>query len=390
MVKLLLTLTTTLLLLTANAQWTSIPSPYSGNLWCIKFFDQNVGYIGGNTAILKTTDGGLNWTSAAITDFSINNFAFTSATTGYYGANNNIVRKTTNQGTSWSMQNPNASPFPIMSLSFPNATNGWAVGNAGTVRKTTDGGNTWIVVNSGISTNLTEVHFIDLNVGIFIGENGFIRRTTNGLSSWGSVSSGTTSNLYDMYFVNSTTGFIAGGNGTILKTTNGGASWTALNSGTTQWLYAICFKDELEGYAGGANGTIVHTTDGGVTWQTDNSGIPQAINDIAYVNNQFIAVTIQGKILTTGTLNTEEIVADDLSFEIYPNPGSSKFTVSLDEQPQTSSFIHIYNLMGAKVHSEQIYAGETVIDIESLENGLYIVELLVGSNSTKKHVIVQH
>src|SRR5687768_6104387 len=99
MKKLLCFLSFLFILTNINAQqWKPITSPYNGNLWAIKFFDQNTGYIGGNTAILKTTDGGNSWTSTPISVFSINNFSFPSATVGYYAANNNIVAKTTDKG----------------------------------------------------------------------------------------------------------------------------------------------------------------------------------------------------------------------------------------------------------------------------------------------------
>lgn len=160
----------------SHAQWSKITSPYAGNLWTIKFFDQNNGYIGANTAILKTTDGGNTWTSKSITNFSINSFSFPSPTVGYYGRNNNIVAKTTDMGANWTNQNPNASPYAILSVSFPSVNTGYAVGGAGTIRKTIDGGTTWTSQTSGLTTGLQEVYFFDANNGICIGDSGKIKR----------------------------------------------------------------------------------------------------------------------------------------------------------------------------------------------------------------------
>lgn len=376
----------------SNAQWSKITSPYAGNLWTIKFFDSQNGYIGGNTAILKTTDGGATWTSKSITNFLINSFSFPSATVGYYGCNNNIVAKTTDAGATWTNQNPNASPYAILSVSFPIVTTGYAVGDAGTIRKTTDGGTTWSTQSSGLTTGIEEVHFFDVNTGICIGDGGKIKRTTNGGATWNTVASGTTQNLYDLFFLDANTGFIAGGTGTILKTTNGGQSWTALTSGFTSWLYAICFKDALTGYAGGANGKIFKTIDGGLTWTPEVSGVSSAnsINDIIYFNNRFIAIGDQGVIITdVATLGTDEKIKEDPSVIVYPNPASDSFSIEFHNNENLDLNINIIDINGAIVKSKVLSDNEQTVNVKDLSNGVYIVEMKADQFSARKKLIIK-
>lgn len=376
----------------AQAQWTQITSPYAGNMWAIKFFDQNNGYIGGNTAILKTTDGGDTWTSSSISVFSINSFSFPSSTVGYYGANNNIVAKTTDQGANWVNQDPNASPFAILSVSFPSTSVGYGVGNAGTIRKTTNGGTTWTTQSSGLSSNIQEVHFTDVNTGVCVGESGKIKRTTNGGSTWSNVTSGTTSNLYDIFFVDANNAYIAGGNGTILKTTNGGSSWTSLTSGTTQWLYSICFKNTMEGYAAGANGTILKTTNGGVTWTSEASGLSiQGINDIVYINDRFIAVADGGKILTTTASSSgiDESTADSPSFKLFPNPASELVAVQIDFLTDSSVELYVYDTNGALVRSETLTQTNHTLYLQDLAIGVYLVEIRTEERLIQKKLVIQ-
>jgi photosystem II stability/assembly factor-like uncharacterized protein len=376
----------------SNAQWSKITSPYAGNLWNIKFFDAQNGYIGGNTAILKTTDGGVTWTSKSISNFLINSFSFPSATVGYYGCSNNIVAKTTDAGATWTNQNPNASPYAISSVSFPTVTTGYAVGDAGTIRKTTDGGATWATQTSGLTAGIEEVHFFDVNTGIFIGDGGKIKRTTNGGANWVTIASGTTQNLYDIFFVNASTGFIAGGTGTILKTINGGLTWSVLTSGSTNWLYAICFKDALTGYAGGANGKIFKTIDGGLTWTPEVSGVSSAnsINDIIYFNNRFIAVGDQGVIITdVATLGTAENIKEDASVIVYPNPVSDSFSIEFHNNENLALNINIIDINGAIVKSKVLSDNERTVNVKDLSNGVYIIEMKAEQFSARKKIIIK-
>lgn len=375
----------------SHAQWSNITSPYAGNFWAIKFFDQNNGYIGGNTAILKTTDGGNTWTSKPISNFLINSFSFPSATVGYYGCNNNIVAKTSDMGVTWTNQNPNASPYAILSVSFPTVSTGYAVGDAGIIRKTTDGGTTWKTQTSGLTTGLEEVHFFDVNTGICIGDGGKIKRTTNGGATWVTISSGTTQNLYDIYFVDSNTGFITGGTGTILKTINGGQTWTSLTSGTTNWLYTVCFKDALTGYAGGAKATLLKTIDGGVTWIAQSSGISsvKSLNDIVYINNRFIAVASQGEILTdVPTLGIDENIKEDAAI-MYPNPTSDSFSIDYHNDENLALNINIIDANGVIVKSKVLNDNQRTVNVKDLSNGVYIVEIKSDQFSTTKKLIIK-
>ncbi|MBL1279111.1 MAG: T9SS type A sorting domain-containing protein [Fluviicola sp.] len=378
------------LLFTSYSQWNQITSPYNGNLNTIEFIDQNIGYIGGNTAIMKTLDGGISWTSTSIADFSINCFSFPSSTTGYYGANNNIVRKTTNGGTTWALQNPNLSPYGVLAMSFPTVNDGYVVGQVGTLRKTTNGGTTWITVNTGITQDFNGVHFFDANVGLFIGDNGLIKRTSNGITSWSTVSSGTSNNLEDIFFIDNSTGFIVGEGGTILKTTNAGVNWTAQTSGTNQWLYAVCFKDALEGYAGGINGIMLHTVDGGTSWQAVSSSIPTTIQDIKYNGSFFIGTATQGRLISTYSATTS---VDNLSsleendFVFFPNPTSKNVTLVFQELSNHN--IKFYSSYGTLVKSIDVFEEKSIISVEDLPNGIYFIEATVKNSIIRKKIVIQ-
>jgi len=368
-------------ILSVHAQWYSIPSPYYGNLLCVKFVNQNTGFIGANTEILKTTNGGASWTSnAAISDFMINDISFPSTAAGYYAANIGAIAKTTNLGTSWLHLNPNASTSSILSLSFPSETVGYAVGGGGIIRKTIDGGTTWSAQTSSLTSEIDEVHFSDLNNGVACGVSGKIIRTTNGGNTWTNIYSGTSNSLLNMCFVGSNIGFIVGASGTILKTTDGGLTWLLQTSGTTKWLSAVCFKNANEGYAGGASGTILKTINGGTTWQTVITGLTvQGINDIAYVNNRYIAVTDGGSIITDvliSDINQNSVIKTTV--KLFPNPFHSELSLQLNsEKPINNASLTMYDGIGREViNTKGICSKETIIDCKSLVKGIYIYKII--------------
>jgi len=115
-------------------------------------------------------------------------------------------------------------------LSFIDSLTGWSAGEAGTIIRTTDGGNTWDIQNSTVQTFISDIFFLDKNLG------------------WATTAK-------DVFPFNSM----------ILRTTNGGNDWHAENfPDSSEYIRTIFFFDSLNGLAGGTY--IAHTSDGGNTW----------------------------------------------------------------------------------------------------------------------------
>ncbi|MCF6268907.1 MAG: YCF48-related protein [Melioribacteraceae bacterium] len=89
-----------------------------------------------------------------------------------------------------------------------------------------------------------------------------------GASRWKKVTSATYNPLSDIFFINENLGWIAGQSGTILRTTDGGYTWEEPidTLPVIASMYSIFFVDENIGYAGGANDLILKSIDGGATW----------------------------------------------------------------------------------------------------------------------------
>ena len=158
---------------------------------------------------------------------------------------------------------------------FIDQNNGIAVGTnpfepiyKGAVLRTSDGGLTWIPQNMGVTNELLDVTFTNLNNGIIVGMNGTILITTNGGATWTIQLTSITDGLTGVTFTDSSNGVIVGYD-TILKTADGGKTWIPQEVITSNFLYSVSFTDVDNGWIVGTNGTILHTTNGGVTFIED-------------------------------------------------------------------------------------------------------------------------
>ena len=360
----------------------------------MEFFTESVGYMNTNGSLLKTTDGGDTWTTTTIQGNVNGDLSFPTSTVGYMAGFYDKIKKTTDQGVTWTTISIPNQALPIYSVSFADANIGYLVSMQGFIRKTTNGGTTWTAQTAGGSPYLRHVHFVNANLGTAIGENGSIRRTTNGGSTWSAVFGAPSTYLNKIFFLNNTIGFIVGGQGTILKTVDGGANWSALNSGTTEWLSAVCFRNEQEGYVGGSSGFMMKTTNGGITWTEENNPIffqTQKINDIAYKNGHYIAIGDGGRIARTGVVSgiTSAEQAKPI-MELLPNPASSSVVLHAPDHLNLPCKVRVYDGAGALIRTIGLAVGERRMDVADLNNGLYVVELEMGSSVTRQKLVVQH
>ncbi|MBK6773324.1 MAG: hypothetical protein IPG78_14605 [Ignavibacteria bacterium] len=128
--------------------WHKIPMPVTSTLYKIIFTDNSTGYIFGNNGnILKTVNGGYNWTLLTSgTTQTIRNAYFVAPNiiyaVGSSAGANSLILKSTNDGASWSTQTSPASQN-LNSVHFINANTGIVSGNNGTIVRTTNGGANW-------------------------------------------------------------------------------------------------------------------------------------------------------------------------------------------------------------------------------------------------------
>ncbi len=257
---------------TANggANWTLQTSNTTQTLRGIFFIDANNGWACGDLGvIIATTDGGNNWVAqtSGIT-IQLNGVQFVNTTTGWVLTNSNILLKTTNGGSTWVQQIVSGAQF--WGIDMQNTNTGYIAGGFNSVQgspsllKTTNGSNWAFQNNSGVSSFLgfNDIHFTDANNGWIVGGNGTIRHTADGGSTtWTSQTSGTQLELLSVDFINTNIGYACGRQGVIIATTNGGATWQAQSSSIfSGTLWELDMIDATTGFAVGDNGLILKYT----------------------------------------------------------------------------------------------------------------------------------
>jgi photosystem II stability/assembly factor-like uncharacterized protein len=211
---------------------------------------------------------------------------FINPDTGWACGGSGAIIKTTNGGDDWTI-----AETPVTNLLLKlHSYNGQIVictGYDGLILRSSDGGETFVQVTSGVGsgTDLWGVQMLNDTLGWVCGLNQTLLKTTDSGLSWQQVFPGLNQHYWSLNFLNESYGMIACGGGIILKTTDGGNSWAITQAGDVRALYTIDIIDSLHIAAAGFDGKNVYSSDGGISW-TSNTDVPafSAVNWIEFVD----------------------------------------------------------------------------------------------------------
>jgi PKD repeat protein len=255
----------------------------------IHFLTESLGFLGTNSGLYKTLDGGKTWTSPQYpiafdsqllaTAFVYDVHFFDQnhgllAGSGFYNTYD-LIAKTSDGGATWyvvyyqSFQNGVSRPT-LSNMTFLNSQVGYCVGGNGKILKTINGGDSWNAVISPAVNNLTAIHFVSSDIGFIAGENVILKSVDGGIS-WHPTAFDF--RISDMHFFSTAKGIATTLEGKLLITEDGGAAWTAYPVDFNAMLGQMVFQNET-GYAVAfdalANKFILKTTDGGKVWEKQN------------------------------------------------------------------------------------------------------------------------
>jgi photosystem II stability/assembly factor-like uncharacterized protein len=321
------------------------PLPQGNTLNDIDFFDEYFGLGVGNTStIIKTSDGGLNWSlKESHRPEHIHEIVVVSNSVayaiGYY-----FIIKTTDGGENW-FTIPDPTNFYLNDIFFIDEMKGFIVGEVGHMYYTDDGGNSWTSRNSGTTAELKSIHFFNENIGMVLGYTNnysdYIIRTTdggitwlncsfsnspffiaegiflttelkafaismddlfytsNGGQTWMQQQFGSSTAFASIAFYDSLNGYISGVE-EIYRTSNGGNSWEtfSFSLGDAIWLYGITAPNQNLIYAAGRWGRMVYSSDGGNSWEQRSSGPLSTFRDVSFYNENY-GIAIGDGIFTT-------------------------------------------------------------------------------------------
>lgn len=350
----------------------------------IYFVNPETGWaVDGGGQIIKTTDGGQNWTQQFLdSNLYFRSVEFLNEQVGYAGtlANGNPnaqLLKTTDGGDSWTDITGN---FPtnvqgICGISVVDANTVFITGiffGSAYVMKSTDGGATWQYMSMlGQANGLVDIFFKDANEGFAVGQSApgtglraVVLGTTDGGSSWNILATGNHDDqrswklqmLDENIMYASIEEFEPSPQ--YFKSTDGGTTWqltdveTTNTSGTMQ---GIGFLNEQLGWIGGFSELFYETEDGGATWEYQPT-IGQSFNRFFRVNDTLMYSSgLQIYRYADETLGIDDIdLIEPAGHSIWVEPSvitKDIATIKMKLVNNTWAELSAYNIMGQRVQT---------------------------------------
>jgi len=239
MKKLLATICVLFLSLAGYSQWSIVNIGTTQDLYSVDYYSTNDIWIGSFNQIIKSGNGGANWTTmypikdpsnVQILPANMNDLALTGSNSAigtglFFTGNNECILTTANGGSNWT-----------------------------------------IATNNNTVPLLRYINTVDINgtCVVAVGNNGRAFTSSNSGASFSLVNTGTTKQLNDVKFASQDTVFAVGEN-VILKSVNRGATWSAINSYTASFNQVSCIRNTI--YIGTSyNNQLFKSTDYGVIY----------------------------------------------------------------------------------------------------------------------------
>ena len=393
--------------------WSEQTSGVTTELSSVSAVSDNVCWIcGAGGKVLKTINGGTNWTSYTLpaTDDAYNIFAYdentalvtTSPTAGTY------VYRTSNGGANWTQVLFVSGGFgDALWMTDANTAYfmGDPIGGNWLLKKSTNGGvnwTDWATVPTTITGGWNNSFFIRGSKVWFGSNTTTVMYSSNSGANW-TTQTTPTANQYGIWFNDDNNGMAI--YQSLSATTNGGTNWSALTSPVTYYGAGVC-GTATKWWATTQNTTpdVYYSSNNGANWTTQYTaptagGVFRHLS-MARNGNTIWGCRSLGGISKYGTstgitpIGTVTPVDYTLS-QNYPNPFNPTTKINFAIPKSGMVTLKVYNVLGKEVATlvnQNMTAGtyNYEFNASNLSSGIYFYKLDVnGFSQVKKMSLVK-
>lgn len=410
----------------AFAQWTELHTT-AKSLYSISSSDNNTAWAGCDSGfVLRTTNGGINWTRSRILAespyiFGINDiYAFNSSTALVSTplSYSTKVYKTTNGGNSWTEVFEQIIGY-INAIWFTSPSNGIMVGNPVNNRwsiwKTFDGGSSWDSTGLKLLTppspnyefgrsNCLFVNNLNNDIWFGASKSTVYFSSSNGQTWLPQVTGGDNDHgISAIWFNSANTGISGMTNGSLFMTKTNGNNWSPANVPGNAEVRGIIGVNE-RWWVVRDDKYIYNSNDNGVNWTSQytapagnytyitksrNGSMLWAIKDNGSISKMDFATNI--------SFNENQIPNSIILEQNYPNPFNPETQIKFSLPKQSKVSLKVFDVTGREVSTlinDAILNAGTVtqmFDGTGLQSGIYFYSLYVDGISlyTKKMILIK-
>ena len=220
--------------------------------------------------VLLSDDNGENWRQATSvpTRNALVGVTFIDNQTGYAVGHAATILKTSDGGDNWTLQyNERRGETPLFAIYFADAQNGIAVGGFSYTFETKNGGESWtqraLVEDSYDDFHLNDL-FADKTGNVYIpAEFGTVYKSRDRGQNWQAIETGYDGSFWGGLGLANGDVLVFGMRGNVWRSSDAGASWKQVNTGTDQSVSGGTQLDDGRIVLAGLSGTVLVSRDGG-------------------------------------------------------------------------------------------------------------------------------
>ena len=421
--------------------WTQVAQPTGNALYNVVFLNQDTGFAVGSLGnyILKSVDGGVNWTSVFVGS------SLTTAKHIVFIANKayligNGIYVSSDRGNTWAQMGTNPTTSSLTEGTFPNDSIGYAVGSGGKIYKTFPGA---IAPPTTASSSLYTSSITNTSMTVNWTSGNGARRMVIARATNNSMSNPTTGTSYTANSIFGSGNTVGSGNYVVYDGTGSSCSVTGLSLSTTYFFRVYEYNGTgtttnylTTSYASGGTATLpVNWLNFSAELKNENNvqlnwSTASEINNSHFEierssdNSNWTAVnTVKGNgntntiskynytdILTTTKTNKFYYRLKQVDFDgkfeysktvgvsvdrpqtnnfylFYPNPNNGQFTIDFYDNREIK-IIRLFDALGKIVKEITTADTKTFIEANQLDKGIYLINVQSNGDNYYSKIVI--